>query len=164
MRQAASAEAGEITAEEIDQAQQAWGKGIVAIGKVFIDGGDYSKVAEDHIDTLYAFQSGPVLFKPTKAADKQFRLTREEALSYFVAGNEKFVEDHGFAIQPWMKVRFENAATFLHGDYAVAMGNYFFTQLDEEEIKVEYSFGYIKDNAGKLRINLHHSSLPFSYG
>ncbi len=164
MRQAASAEAGEITAEEIDQAQQSWGKGIVAIGKVYIDGGDYSKVAEDHIDTLYAFQSGPVLFKPTKAADKQFRLTREEALSYFVAGNEKFVEDHGFAIQPWMKVRFENAATFLHGDYAVAMGNYFFTQLDEEEIKVEYTFGYIKDNAGKLRINLHHSSLPFSYG
>lgn len=164
MGQTVSATAGEITAEEITQAQQAWGEGIVAIGKVFTDGGDYSKVAEDHIDTLYAFQSGPVLFKPTKAADKQFRLTREEALSYFVAGNEKFTEDHGFAIQPWVKVRFENAATFLHGDYAVAMGNYFFTQLDGEETKVEYSFGYVKDDAGKLRINLHHSSLPFSHG
>ena len=164
MGQTVSATAGEITAEEITQAQQAWGEGIVAIGKVFTDGGDYSKVAEDHIDTLYAFQSGPVLFKPTKAADKQFRLTREEALSYFVAGNEKFTEDHGFAIQPWVKVRFENIATFLHGDYAVAMGNYFFTQLDGEETKVEYSFGYVKDDAGKLRINLHHSSLPFSHG
>ncbi len=164
MGQEASAKAGEITAEEITQAQQAWGKGIVAIGRVFTDGGNYSKVAEDHIDTLYAFQAGPVLFKPTKAADKQFRLTREEALSYFVAGNEKFTEDHGFAIQPWVKVRFENAATFLHGDYAVAMGNYFFTPLDGEEIKVEYTFGYIKDDAGNLRINLHHSSLPFSHG
>ena len=164
MGQTVSAKAGEITAEEITQAQQAWGEGIVAIGRVFTDGGDYSKVAEDHIDTLYAFQSGPVLFKPTKAADKQFRLTREEALSYFVAGNKKFAEDHGFAIQPWVKVRFENAATFLHGDYAVAMGNYFFTQLDGEETKVEYSFGYVKDDADKLRINLHHSSLPFSHG
>jgi len=164
MGQEASAKAGEITAEEITQAQQAWGEGIVAIGKMYIDGGDYRKVAEDHIDTLYYFQSGPVLFKPTKAADKQFRLTREEALSYFVGDNEKFSEDHGFAIQPWTKVRFENAATFLHGDYAVAMGNYFFTQLDGEEVKVEYSFGYIKDDADKLRINLHHSSLPYSYG
>lgn len=164
MGQTVSATAGEITAEEITQAQQAWGKGIVAIGRVFTDGGDYSKVAEDHIDTLYAFQAGPVLFKPTKAADKQFRLTREEALSYFVAGNEKFTEDHGFAIQPWVKVRFENAATFLHGDYAVAMGNYFFTPLDGEETKVEYTFGYLKDDAGRLRINLHHSSLPFSHG
>ncbi len=164
MGQTVSATAGEITAEEITQAQQAWGKGIVAIGRVFTDGGNYSKVAEDHIDTLYAFQAGPVLFKPTKAADKQFRLTREEALSYFVAGNEKFTEDHGFAIQPWVKVRFENAATFLHGDYAVAMGNYFFTPLDGEETKVEYSFGYVKDDAGRLRINLHHSSLPFNHG
>lgn len=164
MGQTVSATAGEITAEEITQAQQAWGKGIVAIGRMHIDGGDFSKAAEDHIDTLYAFQAGPVLFKPTKAADKQFRLTREEALSYFVAGNEKFTEDHGFAIQPWVKVRFENAATFLHGDYAVAMGNYFFTPLDGEETKVEYSFGYVKDDAGRLRINLHHSSLPFNHG
>ncbi len=164
MGQEESAKAGEITAEEITQAQQDWGKGIVNIGKVYTDGGDYSKVAEDHIDTLYYFQAGPVLFKPTKAADKQFRLTREEALSYFVGGNEKFSEDHGFAIQPWVKVRFKNAATFQHGNYAVAMGNYFFTQLDGEETKVEYSFGYLKDDAGKLRINLHHSSLPFSHG
>ncbi|MEA2116656.1 MAG: phosphoribosyl-AMP cyclohydrolase, partial [Thermodesulfobacteriota bacterium] len=151
MGQTVSATAGEITAEEITQAQQAWGEGIVAIGKVFTDRGDYSKAAENHIDTLYDFQSGTVLFKPTKAADKQFRLTREEALSYFVGGNEKYAEDHGFAIQPWVKVRFENAAIFLHGNYAVAMGNYFFTPLDGEEIKVEYSFGYIKDDAGKLR-------------
>jgi len=164
MGQTASAQTDKITAEEIAQAQQVWGDGIVAIGKVYTDGGNYSKAAEDHIDTLYAFQSGPVLFKPTKAAVVQFRLTREGALSYFVAGNDKFPEDHGFAIQPWTKVRFENAATYIHGDYAVAMGNYFFTQLDGEEVKVEYTFGYIKDENGKLRINVHHSSLPFSHG
>jgi len=156
--------ANDITAEEITQAQQAWEAGIVTIGKVFTDKGDYTKAAEKHIDTLYAFQAGPVLFKPTKAADKQFRLTRESALSYFVAGNDTFAEDHGFALQPWTNVRCENAAVFLHGDYAVAMGNYFFTTVAGDEVKVEYTFGYLKDESGTLRINLHHSSLPFSHG
>jgi hypothetical protein len=42
------------------------------------------------------------------------------------------------------------------------MGNYFFTELDGTEIKVEYTFGYIKDSDGRLKINLHHSSIPFS--
>ncbi len=151
-----------ITAEEVSRAQQVWGDGIVAIGREYTDGGDYSKAAADHIDTLYAYQAGTVLFKPTKAAIKQFRLTREGALSYFVGGNGEYPEDKGFAIHPWTKVRFENAATFLHGDYAVAIGNYFFTQTDGTEVKVEYTFGYIKHENGNLKINLHHSSLPFS--
>jgi len=44
----------------------------------------------------------------------------------------------------------------------MAMGNYFFTKNDGSVTKVEYTFGYVRDNNGKLRINLHHSSLPFS--
>lgn len=153
-----------ITTEDVAQAQKIWGEGIVAIGKAFIAKGDYVQAAENHIDTLYAYQNGVVLFKPTKAADIQFRLDRESALSYFVGGNAKYSEDHGFAIHPWTKVRFENAATSIHGDYAVAMGNYYFTQTDGSEVKVEYTFGYIKGEDGNLRINLHHSSLPFNKG
>ena len=151
-----------ITAEEIAEAQRIWGDGIVTIGKAFTDKGDYRKAAENHLDTLYAFEIGTVLFKPTKAADTQFRPTREAALSYFVGGNDEYKEDHGFAIHPWTNVRFENIANYIHGDYAVAMGNYFFTQLDGSEVKVEYTFGYIKGQDGKLKINLHHSSIPFS--
>ena len=151
-----------ITADEIADAQKIWGEGIVAIGKAFTDKGDYIKAAENHLDILYAFEAGTVLFKPTKAADTQFRLTREAALSYFVGGNDNYNEDHGFAIHPWTKVRFENIATYIHGDYAVAMGNYFFTQLDGTEVKVEYTFGYKKGPDNKLKINLHHSSIPFS--
>lgn len=154
--------ANNIATKEILEAQQKWGEGIVNIGKVFTDKGDYTKIAEEHIDSLYAFETVPVLFKPTKAADRQFRLTREDALSYFVGGNTDFPEDQGFALHPWTKVRCENAAVFLHGDYAVAMGNYFFTQTDGKEVKVEYTFGYLKGNSGRLRINLHHSSLPYS--
>ena len=42
------------------------------------------------------------------------------------------------------------------------MGNYYFLGTGQKkEIKVEYTFGYIKDNNGNLLINLHHSSLPF---
>ena len=151
-----------ITAQEVEQAQQAWAEGIVRIGKVHTDGGDASAAAGEHLDNLYGFELGPVLFKPTKAAAKQFRMDRVAALSYFVGGNADFAEDHGFAIHPWTAVRFENEATFLHGDYAVAMGNYYFTQTDGQVVKVEYTFGYIKDAAGNLKINLHHSSVPFS--
>lgn len=151
-----------ITAEDVALAQKTWGEGIVAIGKAFTEKGDFVKAAENHLDTLYNFQAGEVLFKPTKAADAQFRMDREGALSYFVGGNDKYEEDHGFAIHPWTNVRFENVGTFLHGDYAVAMGNYFFTQTDGSEVKVEYTFGYTKEADGNLKINLHHSSLPFS--
>ncbi len=150
-----------ITVEEVELAQQAWGDGIVAIGEAFINKKDFIARAEQHLDELYNFQSGQVLFKPTKAAETQFRNEHESALSYFVGGNDKFAEDHGFAIQPWTRVRFENAGLILHDDYAVAMGNYFFTQTDGTEVKVEYTFGYKKVGA-RLKINLHHSSIPFN--
>ncbi|MEM6988979.1 MAG: hypothetical protein AAF721_00735 [Myxococcota bacterium] len=84
------------------------------------------------------------------------------ALSYFVAGNEEFGEGKGFALQPWTKVRFENTGVVLGDDHALAMGHYFFTDTDGGGTKVEYSFGYILDANGELRINLHHSSLPYS--
>jgi len=103
-----------------------------------------------------------VLFKPTKAAIIQFRTTYEGALSYFVSGNDKFEEDQGFAIHPWVKVRIDNKATFVHGNYAVAMGNYFFTETNGNEVKAEYTFGYLKGQDENLKIKLHHSSLPFS--
>jgi len=49
----------------------------------------------------------------------------------------------------------------LCGDTALAMGNYFFTSPEGEEVKVEYTFGYFLDAEGNVRINLHHSSVPY---
>ena len=40
------------------------------------------------------------------------------------------------------------------------MGNYFFTNYDNENIKVEYSFGYTFDEEN-LKIVFHHSSIPY---
>lgn len=151
-----------ITNDQVENAQQTWGQGIVRIGQSFIEKQDYEQTAKTHIETLYAYQLGPVLFKPTKAADQQFRGTPEEALSYFVATNKACPEDKGFAIQPWTKVRFENTGMVVNETTALAMGNYYFTDTEGTETKVEYSFGYILDNEGQLRINLHHSSVPYS--
>lgn len=151
-----------ISKDQVEQAQKAWGDGIVRIAAAHTDGGDYEKVAREHIDTLYAYESSAVLFKPTLAKDIQFRSSYDQALSYFVATNGVCPEDTGFAIKGWTKVRFENVDTVINGDMAVAMGNYFFTAPDGAEQKVEYSFGYIVDAEGNLRIALHHSSMPFA--
>jgi hypothetical protein len=150
-----------ISAEEVMKAQKTWGEGIVHIGKKYTKGGDYVKAAENHINSLYAYGMTDVLFKPTKAAEKQFRMDYEGALSYFVGKNDSYKEDGGFAINPWTNVRFENKETFIYGNTAMAMGNYYFTTTDGDEVKVEYSFGYMKDSNGDLRIVLHHSSIPF---
>ena len=58
--------------------------------------------------------------------------------------------------------RFENVDIFTEGSVGMAMGNYFFTTPEGDEVKVEYSFGYILDEEGNVRINLHHSSMPYA--
>ena len=74
--------------------------------------------------------------------------------------NGACLEDQGFAIKGWTKVRFENSGVIIDQGNAIAMGNYFFTSPEGEEVKVEYTFGYLKTNLGALKINLHHSSMP----
>ena len=150
-----------ITQAEVESVQKVWGDGIVKFGKIFSDKGNYEQAAKEHIEQLYAYEHGSVLFKPTKAAKEQFRPDFAQALSYFVATNEACKEDGGFAINPWTKVRFENHDILFFSDNAVAMGNYFFTDLNGDETKVEYTFGYIKDDSGALRICVHHSAVPY---
>ena len=160
---AADTTANPITAEEVAAAQQGWGEGIVNIGKVYSEGGDVSAAATDHINTFYAYEDGnEILFKPTLAAEDQFRGDFDGALSYFI-GTEG-TEDGGFAIAPYTDVRWENEGTVIDedGSTAMAMGNYYFTGTDGNETKVEYTFGYTRNDAGELVINLHHSSLPYS--
>ena len=147
--------------EDIYSAQQAWGDALIKIGSLKDNRTLCEKEAEKQIKKLYAVNEKEILFKPTKAAEIQFRPTLEAAKSYFIGGNEKFPEDNGFALQPWIKVRFENAGFILEENRAIAMGNYYFTGLNGDETKVEYTFGYIKTGDG-LKIDLHHSSLPYS--
>ena len=151
-----------VTATEVEEAQRAWGDGIVAISAAHSSGEDYVGLAKNHIETLYAYQMSPVLFKPTMAVEQQFRPTFERALSYFTASNGVCSEDNGFAINGWTKVRFENQDMILNDANALVMGNYFFTSPEGSEVKAEFTFGYMRDSNGALRINVHHSSLPAS--
>ena len=81
---------------------QAWADAIVRISAVHKEGGDYVGEAGKAAGELYAYgHSGKVLFKPTKAAEYQFRPTAGEAMSYFVGGKAVeggYAEDGGFAI------------------------------------------------------------------
>ena len=149
-----------VSVADVESAQKAWGEGIVAIANAHANQEDYVGIASNHINTLYGYQIGPVLFKPTLAAIDQFRPTFDTALSYFVASNIACPEDRGFAIKGWTNVRFENSNIIIDGKTALAMGNYFFTDPEGQEVKVEYTFGYIEDDQGNLRIQLHHSSMP----
>ena len=152
-----------ITNEAIVDAQKKWANGLVAIGQAFKNGEDYKALASALISELYGYQmdDGIVLFKPTKAAEVPFRASFESALSYFVGGNDDFKEDQGFALTPWKNIDFHNHNTYFHHDMAVVMGYYMFTSAANDLVRVEYTFGYVLDEHGQLKIILHHSSLPF---
>ena len=148
-----------ITHHDIDNAQQAWGEGIVAIAKAHSEGGDYEGVARNHVETLYAYGMGDVLFKPTLAAVEQFRPTFDEALSYFVASNNACPRTRASPSRDGQVSDLKTQASSRETT-ALAMGNYFFTTPEGDEVKVEYTFGYMLDEVGALRINVHHSSMP----
>jgi len=151
-----------ISEKQVLDIQKVWGEGVVKIGALKDNRDECEMYASEFLNTLYAFENGLVLFKPTKCAQEQFRPIKTQALSYFIAGeNRVYREDKGFAIQPWVKVRFENFNIILEEHRAIAMGNYYFTDVEGNEAKVEYTFGY-KLIDGKLKIDLHHSSFPYS--
>ena len=148
--------------QEIEKAQEKWGNGIVKIGELKDSLKECRMFTIDFINKMYDYENGIVQFKPTKASDFQFRGDVKAALSYFIGSDSDFNEDKGFALNPWVKVDFENNSINIINDIAIAMGNYFFTDNDGGKTKVEYSFVYKKNDIGDLKIILHHSSLPYS--
>jgi hypothetical protein len=158
-----------ITELEVFKAQADWGNAIKRISEVYLAGGDFVGAAGSAAGELYGYGHSKVLFKPTKAAEFPFRPTAGEAMSYFVGGkvvDGGYTEDAGFAInggKGWSNVVFDNHQVDLNGNTAIAMGTYHFTSAaDGSETKVEYTFGYKKNEDGKVRIFLHHSSVPYS--
>lgn len=152
-----------ITEAEVLAAQRAWGDALLQIASDYETGGlaKATATAEAIIDAAYGYQYGPVLFKPTLAAPPQtFRTTREGALSYFVGNNPRFPSDKGFALMGWRAVEVRNAAIQLSGQTALSVGNVMFTDKNGKVTMVDKTWGYMRDDEGRLRITLHHSSLP----
>ncbi|MDM7481859.1 MAG: phosphoribosyl-AMP cyclohydrolase [Halomonas sp.] len=155
---------GDITPEQVKQAQQAWGEALVAIATTYEnDGIDAAReLASTIIDEAYGYEMGPVLFKPTLASEPQtFRTTADGALAYFVGHSDDFAEDSGFALKGWQAVEIDNAAIFISGDTALTMGHVAMTDSDGNVTTVDKTWGYQLDDEGSLRIVLHHSSLPY---
>jgi hypothetical protein len=154
-----------ITEAEVLKAQQMWGNAVVQISKDFESGGldKAKKTAQAALDAAYAYDMGPVLFKPTLAAIPQnIRSTEEGALAYFVGGNKQFPNDSGFALKGWRNVESKNSVIHLNGNTALTMGNVSFTDKNGKVTTVDKTWGYVKDSAGNVKIVLHHSSLPYT--
>ncbi|CAK0891872.1 unnamed protein product [Prorocentrum cordatum] len=158
----------DVTREDVIAVQNAWAGAIKKISRIYIENGDYVQAAATAAGELYAYGKYEVLFKPTKAAQHQFRPKAEDAMSYFVgckAVEHGYAEDGGFAInggKGWSDCVCDNHQITLNIDVAIAMGNYYFTcATTGEKSKVEYTFGYKRCDDGKVRIFLHHSSVPY---
>ena len=165
---AGGAGAGKVTREEVIAAQNHWANSICDISRTFLQGGDYVGLAGERAGELYGYGHTNVLFKPTKAAEHTFRPDATGAMSYFVGFDAVpggFSEDHGFAINAkkgFSKVVFNNHQVDCLGDVALAMGTYDFTCATTGSVStVEYTFGYKRCGDGKVRICLHHSSVPY---
>lgn len=154
-----------ITEAEVRNAQAAWCKALVDISTTGASQGlaAAKALAEKVIDAAYGYQMGAVLFKPTlTVAPQTFRTTKAGALAYFVGGDANFPKDTGFALKDWTKCEAKNAAVFIAGDSASSMGNVMITDKAGKVTTVDKTWKYVKDDAGQLRIVVHHSSLPYS--
>lgn len=154
-----------ITMAEVEAAQQAWGNALVSISTEYDNKGFAAakKLAETVLDSAYGYNMGPVLFKPTLTlAPQTFRTTRDGALAYFVGGNSEFKNDTGFALKSWRSYKVQNAGVIITGNSAISMGNVSLTDSKGNVTTVDKTWGYVRDGEGKLRIVLHHSSLPYT--
>lgn len=154
-----------ITEAEVLAAQAGWCDALVAISKEGeVRGQAAAKaLAGQVLDAAYGYNLGPVLFKPTLTeAPQTFRTTRAGALAYFVGGDPAFPKDTGFALNGWTACKAENAAIHINGDVATTMGNVMITGKDGNVTTVDKTWTFKKTDDAKLRIVLHHSSLPYS--
>ena len=137
-----------------------WRGGIIRIGEVYLQNGNYKKSAENFIETHYAFDTESVLFKPTFTKEVIFRNSKDKALSYFIGGD--IDEDYGFALKPWEKILIDELNILEENKLTIAMGIFKLKPVNKEEIiSVAFTFVFTKNN-DNLKIKVHHSSLIIS--
>ena len=157
-----------ITLEEIKTAQKGWCDALLLISDSYQQGGYEAAKAKASaiIDAAYAYQYGPVAFKPTYAVgDSTFRNTRDGALNYFVGPDpdiKQFGPKQGFATyRHWKSCTIDNDTVQLLGNTANTMGTVTMTDSAGVQGVVEKTWTYWQAAPNTLRIILHHSSSPF---
>ena len=154
-----------ITEQEVRAAEEAWGAALVAISKDYESGGinKARATASAVLDKAYGYNLGPVLFKPTLTREPQtFRLTKAGALAYFVGHDRDYPNDTGFALKHWRSVEVKDVGIQINGNVANTMGKVFMRDRDGKVTVVDKTWVFKKDDAGVVRIILHHSSLPYT--
>lgn len=154
-----------ITAAEVEEAQRAWCGALVAIATEGDTKGlpAAKALAGKVLDSTYAYDMGPVLFKPTlTVAPQTFRTTRDGALAYFVGDDKNYPSDGGFALKHWRKCESKHAGILITGNSAMSMGNVSIWDDKGAMTMVDKTKVYVRGSDGKLRIVLHHSSLPYT--
>ena len=146
----------------VNNTQNRWADLILKIGREYKKNSNLQNLVDELLHEIYSFNHCDVLFKPTMAVSQQFRSSKNEFISYFLGQNNVCKEDKGFAIKNWKSIKFENYKTVDLDKYVISMGNYFFEDENNKSLKVEFTFGFIKVNNNELKINLHHSSLPYN--
>jgi hypothetical protein len=148
---------------DVLEALDDWAKGILAISQAKADNQDYVQIASDFIDDAYNYDEGFVLFKPTLSSTVPFRTTFDGALSYFVGGNTEFPEDAGFAIRVWKDIQFEMVGVIYESNRAILQTICRLTAGDDSIVTAYFSMSMVrKSKKYPLKIDLHHSSLPYS--
>ena len=145
-----------MSSNQIEHFLNSWKDGVIEIGRIHLEGGDYEKSAELFVSTHYAFDSEEVLFKPTFTKEVIFRNSKDLALSYFIGG--EVAEDKGFALKPWEEIRLEDLNIIEQDNLMVAMGTLNFKPLNlKENTLIAFTFLLIETD-GSLKIKVHHSS------
>ena len=145
-----------MSSNQIEHFLNSWKDGVIEIGRIHLEGGDYEKSAELFVSTHYAFDSEEVLFKPTFTKEVIFRNSKDLALSYFIGG--EVAEDKGFALKPWEEIRLEELNIIEQDNLMVAMGTLNFKPLNlEQNTLIAFTFLLI-DTDDSLKIKVHHSS------
>ena len=145
--------------KQIEEFLISWRDGVIEIGKVYLDDGEYRLAANKFIEKHYAFNEEDILFKPTFTAEKVFRNTKTDAISYFVKGD--ISEDKGFALKPWETIEVDELNFLLEDNFLASMGTFLFKPLNEDEVtKVAFTFIFTEIN-DSIKIKVHHSSPVF---
>ena len=145
-----------MSSDQIKNFLNSWKDGVIEIGRVYLEGGDYQKCAEKFLSSHYAFDQEEVLFKPTFTREVIFRNSKDSALSYFIKGD--VAEDNGFALRPWEDIKLEELNTIEENNLIVAMGTLSFKPVHIDEFTM-VAFTFLLVNVDEsLKIKVHHSS------
>lgn len=157
--------------EMVERAVRKWCDNVVCVGRVFSENGDVDEIALKVVNQTYDYDnvddggSEPkvsVLFKPTQAfAEQTFRPTKGGALAYFVGCNPEFPYDAGFKLKPYVHVCHTELRSIELGPVALAQCKVRLTEGDGSYLWVDKSFAFKICQDGRVRIVLHHSSLPY---